>query len=187
MPEDPQRPGFADLSWFQTSDTMAAQVAVRLTRPTVDPFLTSNSTQAAKFNSSAAGVGRQTYSLILCFGAMAWPGYLGWDPKTSTLPNNSAGAAEMIVAFISELYQGSGGLLPAYLEPVNEPNGGKIASGANSTKVKEYEVVVAQAVHAYLESIGKQGSMKVGGPAYAGINFAHNKYVYKSEVFALKC
>eukprot|EP00040_Diaphanoeca_grandis_P027742 m.158654 g.158654 ORF g.158654 m.158654 type:complete len:234 (-) comp31105_c1_seq1:626-1327(-) len=123
IPEDPKRPGFADLTWFKTSTDMA-----KLT---------------AQYTATANLVGRNNYDLILCFAGNEWPTYLGWAQNKSSIPTNVEGAAEIIVAFVTELYRASDGILPKYIEPVNEPNGQGISCCANTTLINNYQRTVS--------------------------------------------
>ena len=112
----------------------------------------------------------------MAFKADTWPGYMGWTANASALPRNLDAAAELAVGFIAELHRGSGGLLPAYFEAINEPNGDSIAFASNTTTVNAYQRAVAAKLALFLATVGERDAIMLGGPALAGLDLAHNHF-----------
>jgi hypothetical protein len=123
VPEDSQRPGYADLSFLQKESTMKV---------------------FAKFNESMQFWGRNNFDLILALEADKWPTYMGWS-HAKTLPDNLDAASELVAAFVAAMINSTaaGGVyvLPRYVEPVNEPDA-RVSHGANASQIQEYQQLV---------------------------------------------
>eukprot|EP01084_Bolivina_argentea_P192429 330344_1 len=142
IPEDPNKSGYADLSWFNDSKNF-------------DLILQGYPQYLKRYGNI------DNADLIYCIGGVTWPSFMlnASDPN-EVIPNNFDAATELITSSLNVIYQQTGHL-PKYFEPMNEPNNKK----DSDIKKMKYEQYAMNKVSNMFKSKG----VMVGGPVQSEV------------------
>lgn len=185
--EDPERPGHVDLAAFKANVDVQRAIGAPITAAIQQYGLR-----------GALGYDK----LIVCMEGDAWPPFMMAGSAAGGgdgLPVDLDAAAELVTALIEVMAAATGGKwrtwLPAYVEPINEPEGAKVR--ANASQVNAFQVAcldslqrayppnprpaAAAAAAARPTALAAQPAarMMVGGAAMCtASDLPHNKYYF---------
>ena len=144
VPEDPKRPGYADLSWF--NDPKNQEIVL------------------GAFPQYLQEYGRDL-QLIYCIGGNNWPPYMLNASNTSIkIPFNWDAGSELITESLQVIFNNQS-ILPKYFEPLNEPYGSKFGPVSLQYKMNFMDYINKK-VYNQFGSVNN-GNIIVGGPASA--------------------